>query len=193
VPTLWVLEHTRPAVVLGSTQPWEVVDHVRAAAAGVDVVRRRSGGGAVLLVPGDVVWVDVILPSAHPRWLDDVGRAAHWVGAAWVEALGALGVTGSAHRGPMVRTPWSDLVCFAGVGPGEVVGDRGKLVGISQRRTRHHARFQCAALLRWDPAALVDLLAGPYPGPATDLDRVAAGTGLEAGVLADAFVEAVTR
>ena len=41
-------------------------------------------------------------------------------------------------------------------------GER-KVVGISQRRTRRWARFQCAAYVRWDPAALVALLAGPRP------------------------------
>ncbi len=38
-----------------------------------------------------------------------------------------------------------------------------KLVGISQRRTRSWARFQCAVYRRWDPAALVELLRSPRP------------------------------
>ena len=43
------------------------------------------------------------------------------------------------------------MVCFAGVGTGEVsVGDR-KLVGLSQRRTRTGARFQCLVHLAWEP------------------------------------------
>ena len=63
----------------------------------------------------------------------------------------------------MVCRPWSKLVCFAGLGPGEVsVGER-KAVGISQRRTRVAARFQCALYHRWDPAALVAVLADPRP------------------------------
>ena len=37
------------------------------------------------------------------------------------------------------------------------------MVGISQRRTRGWARFQCAVYRRWDPAALVALLAEPRP------------------------------
>ncbi|HEX6785774.1 MAG TPA: hypothetical protein VF076_01140, partial [Acidimicrobiales bacterium] len=62
-----------------------------------------------------------------------------------------------------VRTPWSPLVCFSGLGPGEVHAGGRKVVGISQRRTRGWARFQCAAYLRWDPDALVALLAPPRP------------------------------
>jgi hypothetical protein len=61
------------------------------------------------------------------------------------------------HRGGLVTAPWSGLVCFAGLGAGEVtLGEGGpKVVGVSQRRTRAVARFQCAVLLRWDPARLL--------------------------------------
>jgi lipoate-protein ligase A len=58
----------------------------------------------------------------------------------------------------MVRTEWSDLVCFAGLGPGEVTVDGLKVVGISQRRTRDAARFQCVAYETWDAGALLELL-----------------------------------
>ena len=174
---LWVLEVDRPALVLGSSQADVLVDLGRAAAAGVEVVRRRSGGGAVLLMPREVLWVDVLLPAGDPLWEPDIGRSMWWLGEAWTRALRRVGSLGLAselraevHRGPMVHTPWSSLACFAGVGPGEVVsgptsagppsqwGPR-KLVGISQRRTRAGARFQCALYEDHDPAALPELLA----------------------------------
>jgi lipoate---protein ligase len=148
-----------PAVVLGSAQAGGVVDPVAAEAAGVAVVRRRGGGGAVLLVPGDVVWIDVVLPAGDPLWHDDIGRAFEWLGDVWVRALAAVGVTAMSHAGPLVRGPWSDLVCFAGLGSGEVTIGGRKAIGISQRRTRAAARFQAAALLHWDPSALASLLA----------------------------------
>ena len=46
-----VLQPVDQAVVLGSTQGLISVDQDACAAAGVDIVRRRSGGGAVLAVP----------------------------------------------------------------------------------------------------------------------------------------------
>ena len=134
----------------------------RAARAGVEVVRRRSGGGAVLVDPDDPVWIDLVVPAGDRLWVDDVGRATWWVGEAWCRALGALGVDPAClalHRGPLERTAWSDRVCFAALGAGEVTAGGRKVVGISQRRTRRGARFQCAALLRWAPDRLVDLLA----------------------------------
>lgn len=161
---LWLFEVERPTVVLGSRQV-----RVDVADGDVEVVRRRSGGGAVYLEPRRVLWVDVVLPRTDPLWDDDVGRAAHWLGAVWGAAVGGDAVV---HRGPMVSTQWSDDICFAGLGPGEVTVAGRKVVGISQRRTRDAARFQCVAYERWDPHPLVDLL-----GVAADLATVGAGVG----------------
>ena len=61
-PVVRVLEVEAPALVLGSGQPDTSVDPRAVAAGGVEVVRRRSGGGAVLLTPGSQVWVDVVIP-----------------------------------------------------------------------------------------------------------------------------------
>ena len=166
---LWWFDVQRPAVVLGSTQAEAVVDAARAEAAGMEIARRRSGGGAVHLDRATVTWVDVILPADDPRWDADVSRSFGWLGQAWAAVLRSLGQDEvTVHTGPMHRTRWSDLVCFAGVGPGEVLVGGRKVVGISQRRTRDHARFQCAVLHRWDPQPLLDVLA------LTDQERGAA-------------------
>jgi lipoate-protein ligase A len=151
----------RPALVLGSTQRDDVVDHRAAREDGIDVVRRRSGGGAVLLVPGEHVWVDVAIGRDDPRWTDDVSASTGWLGEAWADALAPMvGERLVVHTGPMVRDEVSDLVCFAGLAPGEVTAAGAKVVGISQRRTRAGARWQCVALRRWDPADHTRLLPG---------------------------------
>lgn len=160
IPAVTILEVSRPALVIGSTQPAAHVDADRLDAAGVDLCRRRSGGGAVLVCPGDLLWVDVVVPAGDYLWSSDVGRAFWWLGDVWVEALARLGVAGAeAHRGPLVANRWSGWACFAGLGPGEVSAAGAKVVGISQRRTRQGSLLQCAALLRWDPPALVELMA----------------------------------
>jgi lipoate-protein ligase A len=148
------LQVDRPALVLGSTQAM-----ASGAGSSIEVVRRRSGGGAVLLAPGDL-WIDVVLTPDDPLWLDDVGRSAHWVGDVFAAAIGG---DAHVHRGPMVRTEWSSLVCFAGLGPGEVTAGEGgpKLVGISQRRTRAAARFQCVAPREWDAVGIARQLGVP--------------------------------
>ncbi|MGI9023193.1 MAG: lipoyl protein ligase domain-containing protein [Acidimicrobiales bacterium] len=191
-----MVEADGPALVLGSTQRPEIADVRAADAAGVVVVRRRSGGGAVLVGTADVVWADVFVPAGDLLWERDVSRATHWLGAAWTDALAGLGAATTWHDGALVAGPWSDLVCFAGMGPGEVRSDRAKMVGISQRRTRDGALFQCAALLAWDPAPTLGLLAlstGERRQAAHDLAGVAAGIGytVTAAALQDVFVASV--
>jgi lipoate-protein ligase A len=149
---LWILEPARPALVLGSTQSEAVADGDVLRERGIDLVRRRSGGGAVLLVPGRTLWADLVIPRSDPLWQEDVTASFRWLGHAWRRALAARGmiadVNGAdpASSGP-VETPWSTLVCFAGVGSGEVLAGGRKVVGLSQRRTRSVARFQCVVEL----------------------------------------------
>jgi lipoate-protein ligase A len=181
----------RPTLVLGSAQPETHVDVEAATAAGVEVVRRRSGGGAVLLTPDEVTWIDVVVPAGDPLWRADVSVAFEWLGEVWVHALAAVGVVGAAvHRGALVRTHWSDRVCFAGLGPGEVTVYGAKVVGISQRRTRHAARFQCAVLSRWDVAVIAPLLRIDAADVAA-LAPLATGVPVEPARLVAAFLNAL--
>ena len=172
---------TAPALVLGSTQPESIVDRARAAAGGIAVARRRSGGGAVLVTPDEPVWIDAWIPVGDPLWRDDVGRAFDWLGDVWVEALHRSGVEGVAarRRGRVSRTRWSDLVCFGGAATGEVeTGDGRKVVGLAQRRDRQGSWFHGACVLRWDPGPLVEVLAlapDERQAAAADLRSVVAG------------------
>jgi lipoate---protein ligase len=190
---IWVFDVDRPAVVLGSTQPPQVVDTAACAEAGVEVVRRRSGGGVVLLEPGGIVWFDVIVPAAQLGDAgvgDDVAASMIWLGERVVSALTVLGVAGAeVHRAKMTCSAWCPLVCFAGVGPGEVTVDERKLVGISQRRTRKASRFQCAVHLQWSPEELARLLSA-HP-PAEDLPPVATLTNEAAGELPAALTRSL--
>ena len=188
-----VLEVERSAVVLGSTQSFNVVDVGCAEAAGFSVVRRRSGGGVVILQPDDHVWIDITVPRGHRLWNDDVERATWWLGDVWCTVLrdvvqdvpkevanaaaaGSLPGGGSplewaVYRDKLVATAPERAVCFASVGPGEVVrremnagvnhksaGVGHKVVGISQRRTKDAARFQCTVFRAIDVALYERLL-----------------------------------
>ena len=177
---VWILDATEAALVLGSTQSDVVVD-------GLAVCRRNSGGGAVLVRPGEVLWIDVLIPRTDERWDDDVGRAAHWLGETW-RRRSRHGRR--VHTGALVATTcWSSQICFAGVGPGEVLIDGRKVVGISQRRTRAGARFQCVVLRAWDPSELARVFApGEWREVAGRLEPAAVGVAdldaLEAAFLA---------
>jgi lipoate-protein ligase A len=147
-----------PTLVLGSSQRAESVDTVAAARQGIDIVRRRSGGGGVLLWPGEFVWLDLEIPEGDDLWSDDVGRSMWWVGDLWREALADLEPSAGVYHGRLVQTRWSSEVCFAGTGPGEVLVEDAKLVGVSQRRTRRAARFQTMVHLRWRPDVVASLV-----------------------------------
>ena len=188
VRSVRLLEVASPALVLGSAQPFSHVDPSAARAAGIEVVRRRSGGGAVYVSQSAVVWVDVVVPRGDPLWHPDVGMAAWWLGEAWARALSQAGVGGSrVWESAMRRTAWSDRVCFAGTGPGEVLLGECKVVGISQRRTRSAALFQTALVVDWDPGRLLDVLAldaAQRRAALDELARAAIGVGAQAATAA---------
>jgi lipoate-protein ligase A len=149
----------RPTLVLGSTQPPDVVARRRAQELGVDVVRRRGGGGAVYLRPDDHVWIDAWVPRSDPLWQSDVGAAAAWVGDWWRHALGASDREDwSVHREKAQPGEFGEFVCFAGRGPGEVFWGQRKVVGLSQWRSREGALFLSCAYTHWQPESLVALL-----------------------------------
>lgn len=147
------------ALVLGSAQPAGV------AAGGLcdegGVVRRRSGGGAVLVAPCDSVWIDVVIGRDDLLWEDDVNLAPKWLGRVWVAALASLGVVSGEVWDRYEPGVWGRLACFASWGPGEVLVGGAKVVGVSQRRTRTAARFQTLLYRRWAPEELVALLNAP--------------------------------
>ncbi len=157
--TVWTLAGDDDALVLGSTQAVEDASRARCRAAGIDIVKRHSGGGAVLLRAGDYRWVDVVVPVGDPLWNDDVGRSFDWLSDLWLGALDAVGVTARRHVGPSRFREEGRVACFAAWSPGEILlGDR-KLVGMSQRRTRHFARFQSVVYSDYDSESLIALLA----------------------------------
>ena len=192
---VWVLGVSRPALVLGSGQDAAVVDAAACSRAGVDVTRRRSGGGLVLLEPDHQAWVDVLIPVDDPLWEVDLTRAFGWLARAWQRALRSLGIETGVVEGRLEVGSWGQLVCFAGRGPGELLLGGSKVVGMSLRRTRSGARFQTMALSEWRPEALVALVAPGLADPTRLLDGIAtAGAGLHhpPGVLSDALIAALS-
>ncbi len=145
---------SRPVIVLGSTQPTGDIDAAAAARLGIEVARRRSGGGAVYLHPDDSTWVDITIPRDDELWVDDVSTSMRWVGDAFASVLGPALAAGApaVHDGPFRAGVLSRAYCFAGLAPGEVTVGGAKIVGVSQRRGRPGARMQCVVYHRIDPA-----------------------------------------
>lgn len=183
-----ICDVTDRAVVLGSSQPLEVVSASLTAAAGVSVVRRRAGGGAVYVGPGEQLWADLFVPAGDPLHETDVGVAFYWLGDVFAEVIGHVSARlthepdeigrivekdpaladqrerlgerfrTSVHKGALITTPWSRLMCFCGLGAGEVLLGNDKVLGLAQRRTRAGAWLHAMVPCVFKPRDLVDLL-----------------------------------
>jgi lipoate---protein ligase len=131
---------------------------------GIEVVRRGSGGGAVLCTR-DLLEVDVALPRGHPLLLADVSESYRFFGEAWAEALASLGAgcrvidVAEARALSPQRQAAAREACYAGLSPYEVVtADGRKLVGLSQRRRGGAAVFQSSVYCSTSPAAVAAYL-----------------------------------
>jgi lipoate-protein ligase A len=160
-----------PALVLGLAlrqRADEVVDRARCLAAGVEVLERRAGGGAVLVDDGMVCCsVCVALPDA--RVGDDLTESYRWLGEQFGAWLGLRRVDVAEARADVAALkarsdPLGRVlrdVCYGALSPHEVVNDHAaKVVGLAQIRRRHAALYQAGILLR-DQSALADLLRVP--------------------------------
>jgi lipoate-protein ligase A len=140
-------------------------------AAGVRVLRRPSGGTAVLHVE-QIGWA-LLLPSGHRFAPVDILESYALHAAITLDALATLGVHARPSTAAEARAPLPDellaMACFGGLAPHEVVvGDPPrKLVGWGQVRRRGVVMHHSAVSLRFDAAALASLLA-------TDRARLAA-------------------
>lgn len=157
---LWWCQVQDPTVILGSTQTVDDVDQNIAVESGLLVSRRRSGGGAVFVHPTDSVWVDITISRNDPLWKDDVVQSMLWLGDLFVEALSPW-VQAQVYRDSFSIGVDGRIVCFASSSPGEVFVGTNKLVGISQRRSRDGARFQCVLYRQWQPTEWSHILASP--------------------------------
>jgi len=189
---VWDVRITQKAMVLGSRQDVSLLNGELCSRDGIEVVRRRSGGGIVFLAPGEHVWLDVVVPRGDVLWSNDVAQASWWLGDVWVQTLNALGKNNvSVHHESLSSDQWGDLLCFAGVGPGEVVQRNdeslSKLVGISQRRTRDYARFQCTIYTKWNPHD-VEMYVVNTPGNLSEIAHRVATVQASQQAIVDTFV-----
>ena len=132
---------------------------------GVPVLRRTTGGRAVLHLAGDLVW-SLVLPRTDPRVGVDYVHAYDRLGAAPVHFLSEVGLEGRWTQAIAI----SDDCCLLGPeGSPLVVGERA-VGGAAQHRTRSALLHQGMIQARIDRELLERVFAGDSP---TTLRRVA--------------------
>ncbi|MEW6338840.1 MAG: lipoate--protein ligase family protein [Acidobacteriota bacterium] len=148
--TLRVYRWRPPCLSLGFAQPHGAADAAFCVANGVDVVRRPTGGRAVLHHLETTY--AVVAPLGRGPFSFDLQATYAALCAGLVAGLRRLGVEAELSGGPsgaMIR-PTEAIPCFVGPASGEVVAGGRKLVGSAMRRIGDTVLQHGALLEDWD-------------------------------------------
>ncbi len=139
-----------PCLSLGFAQPYAAADAAFCARHGVDVVRRPTGGRAVL--HHLELTYSVIAPLGAPPFSQDLQAAYRTICLALVNGLRRLGAPAELAEEPPGGhlKPTQAIPCFIGPASGEVVADSRKLVGSAMRRHRGAILQHGSILEDWD-------------------------------------------
>lgn len=162
-PTLRFYTWRSPWISLGPSQTVADIDRAACRARGWGVLRRASGGMAVLH-QAQVAYA-LILPSGHPVWAGDLVTSYLRFGSPLQEAFESLGVRAEMLP-PDTQATWREgapalasRVCFGALGAYELVCQGHKLIGNSQVRRRHAAIQHGVIQLSGDQSGLSAIMA----------------------------------
>lgn len=158
LPTLRLYAWDPPCLSLGYGQRAADVDLARLAAAGWDLVRRPTGGRAILHT--DELTYSLILPLDDPIVTGDIAESYRRISRALAVALALLGAVPDAA--PHAASPaHSGPVCFETPGQYEITVGGRKLIGSAQARRRDGVLQHGTLPLHGDLARICDVLAYP--------------------------------
>lgn len=138
-PTLRLYGWSPPTMTLGRGQPFDDADLTALRCYGITLVRRMTGGTAVL--NRDELTYTVAVPAGDVRFSGSVAESYRGVSQALLHALRQLGVreaeaSGRLERGDRSRSNPRSIVCFEIPSDYEITVGARKLVGSSQMRVR---------------------------------------------------------
>ena len=157
LPTLRFYAWQPPCLSLGRNQPYAEVDAARCAARGYDVVRRPTGGRAILHT--DELTYSIAGPADEPRLRGGVLEVYHRLSAGLLEGLRRLGIT--ARETPAGNRSTADVsaACFEVPSAHEITAGGRKLVGSAQCRQASWVLQHGSLPLRGDVTRIVEGLA----------------------------------
>ena len=134
-PTLRLYAWRPPCLSLGYAQPVGDVDQTALAEHQWDVVRRPTGGRAILHT--DELTYAVIAPADHPDMRGGVLESYRRLGQGLIAALDTLGLqVDPVHAEPLPGAVRENPVCFEAPSAYEITVDGMKLIGSAQVRRR---------------------------------------------------------
>ena len=158
-PVVRIYSWPCPTVSLGRHQESEqLLDVQRCENSGIEIVRRPTGGKAILHLTGDVTY-SVIAPVGKEPFSHDVLAGYAAVNEALVAGLGMLGVRATVRDpAPIWPETGVDFGCFESPGRHEVYWAGRKMVASAQRRTAGVVLQHGTIPLAETGAGLADLL-----------------------------------
>lgn len=156
-PTLRFYRWSPPAVSLGRHQFLADIDLEAARARGYEVVRRSTGGRAILHT--DELTYSVAAPESEPRVAGGVMESYLRLSNALVRGLHQTGVLAAEKAAGSVRAgPDVSAACFEVPSAYEIVVDGRKLMGSAQSRRAGYVLQHGSLPICGDIARLVDVL-----------------------------------
>lgn len=156
-----------PALSIGAFQPLAEVDLAACAGLGIDVVRRPTGGRAVLH-DGCLTYA-LVGPLAGPVFRGSVQQSYGRVAAALLNACELLGLHSAVPAAATAHAP-SGPSCFAGAAPHELAVAGGKIAGSAQVRRGGRALQHGSLRLAAGRYHAADLLRPRRPGAVVPAD-----------------------
>lgn len=158
-PTLRFYRWQPPAISLGRHQPFADIDLAAADAHGYEIVRRSTGGRAILHT--DELTYSVAAPAHEPRVTGGVMDSYLRLSNALVAGLQQLGVQADKAPGTSRTTPDVSAACFEVPSAYEITAGGRKLIGSAQSRRAKYVLQHGSLPLSGDITRLVDVLALP--------------------------------
>jgi lipoate-protein ligase A len=161
-PVLRLYRWSPPALTYGYHQRPQLFAGGALAASGYDLVRRPTGGRAILHV--DELTYAVIGASPSPLFGDSLHASYETINRALLRFLARLGLSGEISAGEP-RAAQRGPVCFQSAGQYEIRSGGRKLIGSAQRRTAGRFLQHGSILTGPGHARLVEFLPPPAPAP----------------------------
>jgi lipoate-protein ligase A len=160
LPTLRLYAWEPACLSLGVAQPFSDVDRDQLERYGWDVVRRPTGGRAVLHT--DELTYSVIAPSDEPRVIGGVLESYYRLARALVKGLHLLGIEAEMNEGIETNQGRNtNAVCFEVPSTYEITFNRKKLIGSAQARRKEGVLQHGSLPLKGDLGRILKALVYP--------------------------------
>ena len=175
LPTLRLYAWDPPCLSLGHAQPFADVDIARLESHGWEVVRRVTGGRAILHT--DELTYSVTGPADEPNLAGTVLESYNRLAGALLAAVQDLSLPVEMKEGKAESNGETNPVCFEVPSTYEITVDGKKLIGSAQARRKEGVLQHGSLPLTGDLTRICQALVFPDESGERECDEAAAGAG----------------